>query len=510
MAFFGFFVKNLIDLKHSVVSYHPDDPAAAQATQLRQLLERAKDTAFGKHYDFTDLLTPGGLTYARFSNRIPLFDYHQMHDAWWATQMRAPNISWPGQPNYYALSSGTTGKQSKRIPITEDMIEHFKMVSRSQAEALANFHLPASFFEGDVLGLSSSANLKSVDGHLEGEISGINISNLPDAFRSFYKPGIEIARIDDWDQRLAAIVKAAPSWNVSALAGIPSWIKEMLRAIIDQHQLRNIHELWPNLSLYTSGGVAFEPHRESFNSLLARPITIMETYLASEGFFAFNARPDTRAMQLAVDHGIFFEFIPFDERGFDETGQLLENPHVLPLMAVSEDQEYALVISSPTGAWRYLIGDTVRFTDLKRCEIVITGRTKYFLNVVGSQLSEEKLNQAILDLSKATGVDVQEFSVGGIANQDGVYHHQWVLATQDGKNPEVEVLAQQLDDLLHRANKAYRRARAQALQAPKVLSCQTEDLYNWLASEKKKGGQTKVPKVLTEEKMTHLVHFLTN
>ncbi len=507
MAFFGFFVKHLIELKHSIVSHHPKDPAGAQMEQLRTLLSKAQDTAIGKAFDFAKLLQDGGLMYAAFKDSVPIYDYDRIREDWWERQMEEPNITWPGQPEYYALSSGTTGKESKRLPVTRAMIDHFNAVSRAQAESLANFHLPASFFDRDVLGLSSSANLKRVDGHLEGEISGINVSNLPDAFQNFYKPGLEIARIDDWEKRLQAIVKAAPNWDVGAIAGIPSWVKEMLRAIIEHYSLQHIHELWPHLALYTSGGVAFEPHRESFNNLLSHPITVMETYLASEGFFAFNARPDTTDMQLAVDHGVFYEFIPFDERGFDGSGQLLDHPTVVPLMAVEPNQEYALLVSTPAGAWRYLIGDTIRFTDISRCELVITGRTKYFLNVVGSQLSEEKLNTAVLTLSEEVGRPFQEFTVGALPSDSDRYYHQWILAVEGPKEAEVN-LSNLLDQHLQTANEAYHRARTQALEAPKVRVVSLERLYEWLNQHKKKGGQIKIPKVMQEEDLRDLMQFL--
>jgi hypothetical protein len=506
MAVLGHILKGLIDLKHTVAPAQPDNVAKAQAEQLTYLLETAKDTAFGKHYDFAQLLD-SGMAYAIYKNRVPIFDYDRMHQEWWERQQRWPDITWPGKPPYFALSSGTTGKESKRIPVTKEMLESIQSVGRAQAEALANFDLPADLFEKDVLMLSSSADLVEQDGHLEGEISGINVSNIPDYFRGYYKPGIEIAQIDDWDERLAAIVEKAPEWDIVAIAGIPSWVQMMLRAIVDKHQLKNIHELWPDLTVYTSGGVAFAPFRESFEALLDHPIHIMDTYLASEGFFAYNARPDTMAMQLALDNGIFYEFVPFDETGFDEAGQMLPNPKVLSIAEVEADKDYALLVSTPAGAWRYIIGDTIKFTDLERYEIVITGRTKYFLNVVGSQLSEEKLNTAITSLSQHSNARIKEFGVAAIKNEDGEYIHQWVLGLDDGE-VDPDLARDHLDEVLQEANKNYRVARSKALRGIAVRVVSAERLYDWLETTKKKGGQIKMPKVMPEDKMRDLLAFI--
>jgi hypothetical protein len=281
----------------------------------------------------------------------------------------------------------------------------------------------------------------------------------------------------------------------------------MLLKIIEVHQLKNIHELWPNLQLYATGGVAFGPHRKSFDALVERPLTIMDTYLASEGFFAFTARPDTMEMQLAIDAGIFYEFIPFDGRGFDETGQLLDEPEVLHLGQVEAGQEYALVASTPTGAWRYLIGDTIKFSDLERYELSISGRTKYFLNVVGSQLSEEKLNAAVGQLAKEQQTAINEYAVAALKNEAGEYEHQWVLGTEGSIDP-VDA-ASRLDEILQDANKNYRVARQKALQGVNVRIVPSAAIYDWLATKKKKGGQIKVPKVMKPKMMKALLAHLS-
>lgn len=507
MALLGALIKTALDLNAQFQS-GPDDAKAAQLEQLRELLDTAKDTAFGIYYDFASLLEAEDLV-AAYQKRVPIFDYDRMNERWWSRQQDAPNITWPGKPSYFALSSGTTGKESKRIPVTDEMVACFRAVGQSQIAALANFDLPTDFFEKEVLMLGSSAELAPYKDHLEGEISGINSRNIPGWFDGFYKPGKKIASIDNWEERVAAIAEAAPDWDIVALAGIPSWIRMMLLKIIEVHQLETIHDLWPNLRLYASGGVAFEPHRKSFEALTREPLIIMDTYLASEGFFAFTARPDTINMQLAFEHGIFFEFIPFDERGFDGTGGLLAEPEVHHLGQVVAEQEYAMVISTPAGAWRYLIGDTVKFKNLETFELVISGRTKYFLNVVGSQLSEEKLNAGVKHLSEALKLDINEFAVAAIRNEDGEYIHRWVLGVGGSDQVAVETRAAAiLDEHLQEANKNYRVARSKALKGVEVSMVDVNQIYAWLETRKKKGGQIKVPKVMEEKMMLELISFL--
>lgn len=506
MAFYGHVIKALIQTKHSLLPHEPGDPAAAQEVQLRELLETAKNTAFGKYYDFAALLEAEDVRVS-YRQQVPIFDYHTINEQWWKQQRRHPDITWPGQPGFFALSSGTTGKKSKRIPVTEAMLQCTQRVGRGQAESLANFDLPAELFEKDILMLTSSADLEEKDGWKEGEISGINVSNMPEFMEGVYKPGIEIAQIKDWDERVMRIAQEAPNWDIAALAGIPSWMVMMLRKVIEHNKLNNIHDIWPNLSVYTTGGVAFEPYRQTFEGLLDHPITIMDTYLASEGFFAFNARPGTMAMQLALDHGMYFEFIPHDKRGFDAAGTMLDDPYTLDFRGVEEGVDYALIASTPAGAWRYMIGDTIKFMDKEKMEIAITGRTKYFLNVVGSQLSEEKLNKAIAVLNEQTGSTVKEFAVGAIKREDGEYVHQWVLGLENGEL-DPETAKRELDSHLQQANKNYKVARNKALKDILIRVEPADRLYAFLEQTKKKGGQIKFPKVMPEEKMLELLAFL--
>lgn len=502
MPIIGGLIKKAIELTQAF--NEQDRPIHLQGQQLKKLLQKASSTAFGQYYGFAFLSETEDPIQA-YQAAVPIFDYDQMRH-WWEQQQKYPHITWPGKPDFFALSSGTTGKESKRIPVTDDMLQSFRNVSLAQVQSLQNFDLPPTFFEKQILALGSSTDLQPYKGHLEGEISGINASNAPDWFDFFYKPGKEIAQINDWDQRLAAIVKAAPNWDIGALAGIPSWILMMLKAIIKRHHLSSIHELWPDLQVYTTGGVAFEPYRESFEALFDRKVQYMDTYLASEGYFAFNARPGTDAMQLALQQGMFYEFVPFDETGFDDAGHLLADPVVKTIEEVEEEKDYALLVSTPAGTYRYMIGDTVKFTDVARGEILITGRTKYFLNVVGSQLSEEKLNQAIQQLSRELGVAINEFSVAALKDENDHYYHHWILGTDEAIEPHRAT--ELLDQFLKELNKNYRIARSKALKYIQLQQIPKEGFYEWLEVNKKKGGQIKVPKVMTAEKMQEFVSFL--
>ena len=504
MAILGSIVKSAIDIKHTLTPER-EDYQNIQIEQLRKLLSKANATAFGLYYQFETLLRADDPVKA-FQESVPIVDYDTMNSRWWRQQQIAPDITWPGKPEYFALSSGTTGKESKRIPVSQEMLESIRSVGIAQAESLAKYDLPSGLFEKDILMLGSSAQLRRhPNGHLEGEISGISTNNIPGWFSGFYKPGLEIASIEDWDERVLAIARQAPDWNVGAIAGIPSWVQMMLKYVIEYHHLDNIHQIWPALSIYVSGGIAFEAYRLSLENLMAHPLIYMDTYLASEGFFAYTARPGTMAMKLALEHGIFYEFIPFDERGFDGAGNLLPEPEALTIGEVEEGQDYALVISTPAGAWRYMIGDTVKFANLEEMEIVISGRTKYFLNVVGAQLSEEKMNAAMQALSEKLDIAINEFAVAAVQDEHGNFFHQWVVGADKEFDEQEAVL--QLDHLLQGINKNYGVARRKALKGVKLKGLPTETFYRWLEANKKKGGQVKVPKVMDEDKMKAFLAF---
>lgn len=504
MGLLGTLVKSGIDLTHKLQG-ELESGQIRQEEQLRRLLKTAQNTAFGKYYGFSTLLREKDLI-GSFQREVPLHQYEQMHEKWWSRQQRFPDITWPGTPRFLARSSGTTGS-GKRIPVTDDFLKSVRDTGRSMLESLALFDLPKTLFESEILMLSSSASLENApSGQLEGEISGINVSNFPDWYDLFYRPGKEIAAIRDWDQRVARIADEAPSWNIGAIAGIPSWVLLMLQEITRHHRVDSIHDLWPNLAVYASGGVAYGTYQEDFEKLFSKPVTIMDTYLASEGFVAYTARPGTMSMQLALSHGYFFEFIPFDSRGVNEQGEILERPEAHRLEEVDMDTEYVLILSTCAGTWRYIIGDTLRFTSLEPYEIKITGRTKFFLNVVGSQLSEEKMDAAILKTSEQLACSVNEYMVGAMKNQAGEYIHQWIIVTD---NPvSVEDFEKTLDQTLRKANKNYNVARNKALKGIRVRPVSKQQYYRYLDAHGGKGGQMKIRKVMSAEKMDAFLNHL--
>lgn len=505
MGFLGTIVKTAISLKHSL-ELGAKNPQKEQEKVLQSLLESAQDTSFGKYYGFKQIIDSEDFV-KQFRKNTPIHSYNDM-EFWWKQQQKFPDITWPGQPKYFAKTSGTTGSKSKKIPITETFSDSMRKVGVSLASSLPNFTVPEEVFESNVLMLGSSSDLEvNEHGHMEGEISGINIHNFPDWYNFFYCPGKEIAAIDDWDVRLERIVKEAPNWNIGAIAGIPSWILRMLQAIIKHYKLEYIQDIWPNFNVYVSGGVAFDTYRKDFEKISNNDLIIIDTYLASEGFFAFTARPDTMSMKLALSHGYYYEFIPFDERGVNEMGEILENPEILDISKVNMEDEYVLVISTNAGAWRYIIGDTIQFTSLDPHEIKITGRTKFFLNVFGSQLSEEKLDNAIVSTSEKINVTVNEYMIAAINEEDKKHLHQWVLVTDD--KIDTEKFNQTLDDHIKAHNNNYKVARNKTIDeiAIKVISISQYDDY--LESTNKKGGQVKTQKVMKSEKMKEFLSYFS-
>ena len=387
------------------------------------------------------------------------------------------------------------------------MIAAIRSSGIKQVTSLSNFDLPADFFEKDIMMLGSSTDLEEKDDHLEGEISGISASNIPFWFKGYYKPGEEIAKIDDWDERVQHIAETAEEWDIGALSGIPAWIELMMQKVIEHHKLNNIHEIWPNLKVYTSGGVAFGPYEKSFKALLGKPVTVIDTYLASEGYIATQVRPETDAMQLNTENGIYFEFVPMNPDYINEDGSLKHNAPSLTLEEVKTETDYILIISTVSGAWRYLIGDTIKFTDVEKAEIKITGRTKFFLNTVGSQLSVNKMDDAIKHLEDKFSTQITEYTICAKRFEDGEFYHSWYLGSD--VNEDEDKIANALDIFLKEANKNYKVARSKALKGVKVKVIPVEKFHDWNDSNKKKGGQVKMERVMKEEKFREWEEFVS-
>lgn len=505
MAIIGNIIKGVINLGSSI-SFEASHVQNQKET-LRFLLDKAKATEFGKKYQFSKILRSHS-TYQDFKNNIPYFNYDKMHEEWWHKLHEGKaNITWPGKPEYFALSSGTTGKTSKRIPVTEAMIEAIRNAGIKQILAMKNFDLPADFFEKEIMMLGSSTNLEQNNNYLEGEISGISASRIPFWFRGFYKPGEEIAKIDDWDERVQKIAENAKSWDIGALSGIPSWMELMMQNVIDYHKVKHIHEIWPNLKVYTSGGVAFGPYEKSFKRLTGKHVEVVDTYLASEGFIALQTRPETSSMQLLTDNGIFFEFVPFQPEYIEQDGSLKADAPSIGLEDVELHKDYVLLISTVSGIWRYSIGDTIQFTNIEKAEIKITGRTKFFLNTVGSQLSVNKMDDAMRQLEDEFDIEISEYTICAKRAEDDEFYHFWYLGASQ-VNLDTEEVAKKLDGFLKTANKNYKVARSKALHGVKVNLIKPSVFYNWNARNKKKGGQVKMERVMNEEKFGEWENFV--
>ncbi len=506
MTILGEIIKKTLELSNNIKT-NPN-PAEAQRQVLADLLNKAKNTSFGKAHNFKEILSDENKQ-AAFASSVPYYDYDKIYSRWWENVFHGEeNITWPGKPGFFALSSGTTSN-TKYIPVTDEMLTSIRNAGIRKVLSLAEFNLPPSFFEKEVLMLGSSTDLKEVNGHLEGEISGIGAYNIPFWFRRYCKPGPEISSINDWDERVRQIAIKAPEWDIGGLSGIPSWIELMLKRIIDYHNLNNIHEIWPNLEVYTSGGVAFEPYKKSFSQITGRPITVLDTYLASEGYIATQLRKETDAMTLLVDNGIYFEFVRLIPENITEDGNVSPGAKSVTIEEVEEEVDYVLIISTVSGAWRYMIGDTVKFTDKEKAEIKLTGRTKYFLNIVGSQLSEIQMVKALEKLESNYGTNIQEFTVSAVRCNEG-YIHRWYLGCKDVLNIEEKEVASQLDKMLQEMNKNYKVARTKALKDVEVKIIPVKIFYDWAEVLNKKGGQTKVPRVMMENLFRQWEDFVNN
>ena len=502
MALLGGIIKKAIDFS-GFISGEPE-PFKAQQTVLVKLLGKAKLTAFGIKYQFAEIIDSNDCI-ETFQKNVPIHDYDALYSEWWHYLLEGhQNVTWPGGQDYFALSSGTTSDK-KYIPVTGDMIDAIKKAGMQQVLSLTNFNLPSDFFEKQILMLGSSTSLIQKQDHQEGEISGISAANIPGWFGSFYKPGAEIAAIEDWDEKVQRIAEEAPKWDVGSISGIPSWVELMLKEIIVYNKLQTIHDIWPSLSVYTSGGVALDPYKKSLDKLLARPLIYIDTYLASEGYMATQKRPDTTSMALIVDNGIFFEFVPFIEENMDEEGRVKQGVVAHTLEQAAENTEYVLIISTVAGAWRYMIGDTVIITDKEKCEIKISGRTKHYLNVVGEQLSVQKMNMAIAKLEQDCNTEIKEFVTATIFNNEE-YQMQWVIGTN--KEIDTTSAASILDEELCNNNKNYKVARTKALKGVQVNAVPVDHFYKWSETFKKMGGQAKIPRVMKEDDFNEFREFM--
>jgi hypothetical protein len=510
MAILGTLLKKGIKLRENLEQEYTS-PIELQKKELKELMITASQTEFGKYYDFHRLLEQFRRGerdfYQAYKESVPIHDYNKIYKDWWQLALKgAKNICWPGRVKYFALSSGTSEASSKHIPVTKEMTKAIQRTSVRQIISLSKYDLPPEVFEAGILMIGGSTHLNRKGSYFEGDLSGIQAARLPFWFQHFYKPGKKIASNRNWDNKLDEIVRNAKGWDIGIVVGVPAWIQILLEKIIDFYKVQTIHDIWPNLLIYVHGGVSMDPYRKGFEKLLGRPIYYIETYLASEGFIAYQALPKRKSMRLVLNNGIFYEFIPFDEKNFLSTGDIKPDAETLLIDEVEEGKEYALLLSTCAGAWRYLIGDVIKFVSLEESEIIITGRTKHFLSLCGEHLSVDNMNKAIELVSNELNITIPEYAVAGIPHQS-LFAHRWFIGTDDHVDPTK--LKDRIDHHLKVLNDDYAVERSAALRDVIVDILPISKFYDWMESKGKVGGQNKFPRVMKNAQLDEWIKFIS-
>ncbi|MEI7588070.1 MAG: GH3 auxin-responsive promoter family protein [Chitinophagia bacterium] len=485
----------------------PRSPKRAQLRVLKKLLRRARYTSFGQAFHFNEILLSKHPA-KTFQKNVPTYNYNKIYKDWWHLTLEGkPDICWPGKIKYFALSSGTSESASKYIPITNDLLRGNKIIMIKQLISLFNYHdVPLASIGKGWLTLGGSTDLQKGPGYYAGDLSGITAKKAPFWFQPFYKPGRKIAKERDWNKKLIEIVEKAPQWDIGFIVGVPAWIQMCIEMVIEKYQLNHIHEIWPNLAFFVHGGVSFEPYKHGFEKLLGKPIAYVETYLASEGFIAWQDKQGAKGMKLSFNQHIFFEFVPFDDINFDANGEMVEDPATLLIHEVEEGKDYGILISTSAGAWRYLIGDTVRFIDKENAEIIITGRTKHFLSLVGEHLSVDNMNKAIQLVSEELNVSIPEYCVAGEPVGSFFGHHWYVACDQ---NIEESILMNKIDEKLCALNDDYAIERKSALKEVRMTILKEENFMTFLKEKGKVGGQHKFPRVVKGALLTEWKLFIS-
>jgi len=504
MALFDFKLpKQISKALHLPVS----SPRTQQLKVLKKLLRKARFTEFGQQYRFDEALLDKKNVAGKFRQQVPIFDYSSIYKQWWHKTLEGiPDVCWPGKINYFALSSGTSEASSKYIPITKDLIKGNKVVMIRMFISLKNYHnIPFTKFTKGWLTLGGSTDLEKGPGYYAGDLSGISAKKQPFWFQPFYKPGKKIARQKDWQKKLEEIVEKAPEWDISCLLGVPAWAQVLMEMIIERYNVKTIHDIWPNLSFFVHGGVAFEPYKKGFERYLGKPLTYINTYLASEGFLAYQDHQGASSMRLVTNDHIFHEFVAFNDTNFDADGNIKPSATALMVHEVEVGVNYAILISTSAGAWRYLIGDTVKFVDKENCQIVITGRTKSFLSLVGEHLSVDNMNKAIEMAQQHFNISIPEFTVTGVPS-DNFFAHHWYIATDEFVDRDA--LAKFIDAKLHELNDDYAVERRHALKDVRLDVLSEQQFMDFMACKGKIGGQHKFPRVLKGKMLEDWDKFL--
>ncbi|HEX8547626.1 MAG TPA: GH3 auxin-responsive promoter family protein [Cytophagaceae bacterium] len=474
-------------------------PFELQKKELKKLLKKASNTKFGRAFNFDEIIPrfkDGDVEnfYNYYKKRVPVSNYNKIFNEWWHRSKEGEaDVCWPGVIKYFALSSGTSEASTKHIPLSKDIMKANKRTSIRQILTLSNYDLPPSLLEKGILMLGGSTDLQKYRTYYEGDLSGIQASKIPLWFNLFYKPGKKIAKNRDWNKKLEEITLNAKNWDIGFIVGVPAWIQILMEKIVEHYKVKTIHDIWPNLMVFVHGGVSFDPYKKGFEKLMGRPITYIETYLASEGFVAFQVKPNRHSMKLVLNNGLFLEFIPFTEDNFDSEGEVVANPKTLMIHQVEEGVDYALLLTTCSGAWRYLIGDVIRFVSKAESEIIISGRTKHFLSLCGEHLSVENMNKAIQLVSEELNISIKEFTVAGVP-YDTLFAHKWFIGTDDAVDSVT--LKEKLDEKLKVLNDDYKVERSAALKEVIVNILPTSAFYKWMTLKGKEGGQNKFPRVM--------------
>jgi hypothetical protein len=466
-------------------------PEEVQREVFQKLIATGKNTEFGRKYGFADIRSPED-----FKKQVPVYSYESTFPYIERIMKGEQNILWPSEIKWFAKSSGTTNQRSKFIPVSPEALEdcHFKG-GKDMLSIYMNNRPTTELFSGKGLAIDGSHQINHFDQNENsyfGDVSAVIMQNLPLWAQIVRTPSLEIALMDKWEEKIDRMAEVTAKANVTSMSGVPTWTVLLLQRILDITGKDKIIDVWPNLEAFFHGAVAFGPYKKLFEELIGDPsTTYMETYNASEGFFGIQDESDSNEMLLMLDYGIYYEFIPMDQ--FDE-----ENPITVNLSEVELGKNYAIVISTNSGLWRYTIGDTVRFTSLSPYRIRISGRTKHYINTFGEEVIIENADKAISKASDVTGSIIDNYTAApiylGLREQKG--GHEW--AVEFVKEPDdLERFSHVLDEELRDINSDYdaKRYRSMALKPPVVHCVPKGTFYTWLKKKGKLGGQHKVPRL---------------
>jgi len=464
-----------------------NNPQSAQREVLQDLVTSAQYTQFGHQYQFEKLFSV-----AEFKAQVPVHEYEDLKP--YIEQMLAgeENILWPTPVQWFAKSSGTTSSKSKFIPVSEESLKdgHYKAAKDVLTLYYQNF--PGSeLLTGKGLVIGGSHNVSSINEEIHyGDLSAVLMQNAPFWSSWIRTPDLEIALMDKWEQKIERLADATIIENITSISGVPTWTIVLFRRILEKTGKKNISEVWPGLELFLHGGVSFIPYREQMEKLIGKPINYLEMYNASEGFFAAQDLPGENGMLLFADHGIFYEFMPLEEYGS-------KFPKTVGLSQVELNRQYAPVISTNGGLWRYIVGDTIQFTSLEPYRIRVSGRLKHFINAFGEELIIDNTDRALAIACEQTGAVAVEYTAAPVYfSEHGNGAHEWLVEFEKAPDNQ-EQFIYELDNALKQLNSDYEAKREKdiALRAPVLRQIIRGGFHKWLQQKGKLGGQHKVPRL---------------